>query len=601
MEQSPGKVMYTPRRVRDNLNTVKQEDTISRASSPPLPVLPMDVVILLIAQYVPLEEIFSNYIYLACRKFQFKLVKFALIHQPSFIENPAHRRWVWLVLCAHHQGRPKGMFQDYLDKMRSADLVAEIERDIIRTMPSNPLFSTSNGEIGSIGREKLRSVLLAVSSAEPTVGYCQGMNFVAAILLMNLEMRPEDAFVMFIAILRNYHFKYLYSPSVPLLPLRMFTFSRLVRQHVPQVWHHLNSKTFSVEIFANQWIMTLFGYYLEPSILGPHIWTLFFLHGWKIVYQIGLAILSLLETEICGMDVEEISSFMASSRTGEGSVHPFSTRDRLTADLTMAVMKFGIKNSDLDRLAHQFLSERLMAVIDAELVDYGDGSNNQSSSVRFDPPESLVEDGSRFPGFGWLKSIDRPVYLQIDLSAFATPNRPHEPLVYKDAHRQVNVPVSSLRQMQRTVALITERCNKEIAAVTAQLQDIERRLLVENKQFNALVFNASKVDDVFQEVAKRKLDIAERLSEAMRNGNEKEVRNLLSNVSDIENEYDFKKEQRNEMYSILSQQEDKIARIGADKTTAIVRITSLTAALEETRNDVITRSIQSAIDSFSYS
>jgi chromosome segregation ATPase len=173
--------------------------------------------------------------------------------------------------------------------------------------------------------------------------------------------------------------------------------------------------------------------------------------------------------------------------------------------------------------------------------------------------------------------------------------------VYKDAYRQVDVPVSSLRQIQRTLALVADKTNKEIGVTTNQLQEIERKLLVETKQFNALVFNASRVDDVFKEVANRKQGLAEKLSEAVIGGRGEEVRNLMKKMSEIEVEYDGKKLERNDMYAILSQLEDKIARISADKTKCIVRISSLTAELEATQNEVISRSIQSAIDSFSAS
>lgn len=594
-ESSPAKALFVIRKQR----SVKSPPVVVFLDDDPSPQQPpklsSDLVLKIVSEFVPLEDIFSQSLYLISKKFRWKLVKFALIHQPAFMEDMAHRRWVWLTFCARARGSENNIFSDFLAFERSPELVSEIERDIVRTMPSHPLFSLSNESVGSSNREKLRSVLLAISSAEPSVGYCQGMNFVAAILLLNLNMSPEDAFRMFRSIIRDYHFKYLYSPAVPLLPLRMFTFSRLVRQHVPQVWHHLNSKTFSVEIFANQWIMTLFAYYLDCSILGPHIWTLFFLQGWKVIYQIGLAILSLLEKEICAMDVEEISSFMASSRSAN-SVHPFSNRDRLTADLVLAVSKFRIKNSDLDMLSQQFLSEKLMTVLNSELVDDDDASSLKSSI------DNLEEISSRSLGFVWLATREnRQKFLRVDLSAFSTPNRPFQPQVYKDAYRQVDVPVSSLRQIQRTLALVADKTNKEIGVTTNQLQEIERKLLVETKQFNALVFNASRVDDVFKEVANRKQGLAEKLSEAVIGGRGEEVRNLMKKMSEIEVEYDGKKLERNDMYAILSQLEDKIARISADKTKCIVRISSLTAELEATQNEVISRSIQSAIDSFSAS
>jgi hypothetical protein len=570
MNSEEGRVLYKTRQQRKSISAVATPKVASPRPKPPS--LDIDVLVSVIGEYISIEEILRDQLYLISRKFQKKLLKHALIAQPDFIENPRNRRWFWMTsFCAKISLKQvETDYQHFLSLPRSADIISEVERDIVRTLPSHPLFALSS-DCGDENREKLRNVLLALVSAEPTVGYCQGMNFVAAILLLNLEMDCAAAFGMFIALIREYHFKHLYSPSVPLLPLRMFCFSRLVRQYVPQVWHHLNSKTFSVEIFANQWIMTLFAYYLEPGILGAHIWTLFFLQGWKIVYQIGLAILALLENEICAMDVEQISSFMASSRQEKNHVHPFSNRERMQQDLRFAMKRFHIKNSDLDKLAHQFLSEKLKFVMSHEM----DGGPQVSRCL----------------GFAWVEDS-----LRIDLSAFATPNRPHERLSL--AIRNVDVPIAALNQIQRTLDLVETKINKEMAAVTQSLKDVERRLLVETKQFNALVVNATRVDEIFKEAAFRKTEITELLQSAVTEGNT-DVRALLTEMSEIEREYDSKKEQRITLYDIISEQEDKLAKIGAEKTNVIIRISNLASELENIQTEVISRSILSAIDSFS--
>ena len=55
-----------------------------------------------------------------------------------------------------------------------------------RTFPDNQVFETDEG-IGA-----LRRVLVAYSWINPEIGYCQSMNFVAALFL--LFMDEEDAF-----------------------------------------------------------------------------------------------------------------------------------------------------------------------------------------------------------------------------------------------------------------------------------------------------------------------------------------------------------------------------------------------------------------------
>merc|ERR1719158_2088191 len=80
-------------------------------------------------------------------------------------------------------------------------MLGEIERDVGRTLPTHPRFQ---GEAGTSGRSELLKILRAVAAAEPVVGYCQGMNFVAAVLLVNLG-NDQDAFWMLLAMIESYH------------------------------------------------------------------------------------------------------------------------------------------------------------------------------------------------------------------------------------------------------------------------------------------------------------------------------------------------------------------------------------------------------------
>lgn len=53
---------------------------------------------------------------------------------------------------------------------------------IDRTYPSHPYFSTQVKH----GRTALYNVLRAYAVADPTVGYCQGLSFVAGLILLHV-------------------------------------------------------------------------------------------------------------------------------------------------------------------------------------------------------------------------------------------------------------------------------------------------------------------------------------------------------------------------------------------------------------------------------
>jgi hypothetical protein len=228
-------------------------------------------------------------------------------------------------------------------------------------------------------------------------------------------------------------------------------------------------------------------------------------------------------------------------------------------------------------------------------------------------PEEIIVEQTRIMGFAWVKMIadNTLVYLQIDLSSVSTPNRPRE--IISSRTKIVNVPIRSLIQLQQAVALVADNFNRDIAKISLQLQEVEKRLTAETKQFNALIATASKTDESFREVGRRKLVLTDALRDAVVSpGNTtlggdsaswaimpKEINELMKAVSAIEREYDERKEAKKAVYDVLVEQDKRMSTISDEKNCLIIKISSLAAQLEEFRNEIIYRSIQSAIASFS--
>lgn len=81
----------------------------------------------------------------------------------------------------------------------SISLPYQIERDIDRTFPRHLHFE-KEGEGTSEGQDSLRNVLQMYARTDNEVGYCQGMAFIAGLLLT--YMPEEDAFYCFMAALK---------------------------------------------------------------------------------------------------------------------------------------------------------------------------------------------------------------------------------------------------------------------------------------------------------------------------------------------------------------------------------------------------------------
>ncbi len=61
-------------------------------------------------------------------------------------------------------------------------------QDVPRTFPNNVLMRTEEGQ------NMLRRVLFAFARHKPDVGYCQGMNYIAALLLLSMNRNEESSF-----------------------------------------------------------------------------------------------------------------------------------------------------------------------------------------------------------------------------------------------------------------------------------------------------------------------------------------------------------------------------------------------------------------------
>ena len=64
-------------------------------------------------------------------------------------------------------------------------------------------------------------------------------------------------------------------------------------------------------MYASQWFITIFTVNFPFSVL-VRIWDMFLLEGMKVVYRIGLAILSIKELELLKMSFEQILTKMKS-------------------------------------------------------------------------------------------------------------------------------------------------------------------------------------------------------------------------------------------------------------------------------------------------
>lgn len=97
-----------------------------------------------------------------------------------------------------------------------------ILRDVNRTFPAHDFFRDDGS-----GQESLYKVSKAYSVYDQEVGYCQGLSFIAATLL--LHMPEEEAFSVLVSIMYDYGLRELYKANFENLSLRLFQLTCMLR------------------------------------------------------------------------------------------------------------------------------------------------------------------------------------------------------------------------------------------------------------------------------------------------------------------------------------------------------------------------------------
>lgn len=162
----------------------------------------------------------------------------------------------------------------------------QIPLDVNRTLSARELATL--GDVGP-SSEKIRDLLEAFAVFKPEFGYTQGMNFVAAILLVYLD--ACRAFVCFSnAVLLQPWLAACYTFNMPVVHRYFEVFDDLLVSYIPKVGRHFQAIGLNADIFLVEWWFTLFAKSL-PLQVTVRLWDMFFLEGDFLLYRASLAIL----------------------------------------------------------------------------------------------------------------------------------------------------------------------------------------------------------------------------------------------------------------------------------------------------------------------
>ena len=178
----------------------------------------------------------------------------------------------------------------------------QIIRDSTRTFPSHEMFQSPDSE----GIESLRNLMHAYAVYDKEVGYCQGLGFVAGLLLM--IMPEEEAFCVFIQILQENRIRNMYKPSMSLLSICNHQLDKLIEETHPHLYYHLKHQGFSCSLYASTWFLTVFSTMLPLNTVF-RIMDIYLIEGLIIIFQVALALLGMAQADLMELEMEGIQHF----------------------------------------------------------------------------------------------------------------------------------------------------------------------------------------------------------------------------------------------------------------------------------------------------
>ena len=137
--------------------------------------------------------------------------------------------------------------------------------------------------------------MIALTNYEQTVGYVQGMNFIAAVLLYHAG--EVAAFWLMCALIDKYNLKDVLQLGFPGLNSHNEVIQKRFMEELPNLYKHFQSNFVPVSILTTDWIIGLFMNCL-PLELTADFLDKFFKDGWTALYDLAIGILRFHEDKL---------------------------------------------------------------------------------------------------------------------------------------------------------------------------------------------------------------------------------------------------------------------------------------------------------------
>jgi Rab-GTPase-TBC domain len=178
-----------------------------------------------------------------------------------------------------------------------------IEKDLDRTFPKNSYLGTHQG------RQALKNILVSMVNNHPELGYCQGMNSLAGILLIVSDGNEKESYGMLENICFTMRGKGLFEYGFPLVVDLCEEFHKSLIETIPAMHRFIVEVELDDNLWITKWFMTLFSYSFKLDCV-LRIWDAIFAYGLGFMVNIALGLVNYLQKDLINKTLEDILEYL---------------------------------------------------------------------------------------------------------------------------------------------------------------------------------------------------------------------------------------------------------------------------------------------------
>ncbi|GLG92868.1 hypothetical protein R5R35_003282 [Gryllus longicercus] len=197
-----------------------------------------------------------------------------------------HRGMVWMTVSGADIMREElghDWYQRLLSGPKDQEIIDTVKMDLPRTYPDNIFFNAADDH-----QIRLCNILVAYAHDNKEVGYCQGLNYIAGLLLL-VTKDDETTFWLLKVLVERVLPKY-YTRTMDGVITDIAVLEELVRAKVPDVYRHVRNVGLPWAVITTKWFICLFAEVL-PIETVLRVWDCLFYEGSKIIFRVCITLI----------------------------------------------------------------------------------------------------------------------------------------------------------------------------------------------------------------------------------------------------------------------------------------------------------------------